>query len=410
MTDVLRWDEGFWNDGVWDFVVADLFAARKGASAIRFRFEQRTKRFGFVANITDAVVKDSGKITLTNRSDGVMRTCTLRLLPSRLPVAFDAANAYVAIFMDVLAAPYDWRAYSLGLYRLDEPTESLATGIIQHSVHTDEHDTDVNEEIAVQGSDGLTELLTEQVSEPYLVPAGSDYGSVVASIFTARGFKTAIFAIGKQTPADIVFPAGTSMAKVASNLMLAVNWYPPYFDAIGVSQSFERTAPAGRSIDVVYDTESEPRLLLRRIATRKRTTARAINRVVVNVNDPLRSPFAASAQNNDVSSAISVPTLGAAHIKSMDVPWAYDVATAQDIAAWEIYQAVSDSKTITIETMLDPRRREHEVYRLRLESHENLTRWIVRSWTMELKLGGRMQHELGDASNVSQTLVEVGSV
>lgn len=369
-------------------LIPAALAGRSGPIAMRFRFEKRTKTFGFIEDITIAVLRNVGNISQTNDEEGVSRNVSLSLDPSLLPTTLNFTSDNVAVFCDVLIGGSYWEAFSLGLFRMDYPQERLSP----------------NGDILwdLEGVDMMVDLLTDQRSEPYLVPAGTDYGTAANALILAQGFKSAIPTIGKLTPVDFVFDPGQSDAQIANGLLQAVNYYPVYFDEHATARTQLRTQPYGRTPAVFYSTELEPRMLMPG-ASRSRDTSQP-NRIVVRIADPKRFPFAAYAENTDPSSEISIVTRGATVQEELDDGRIYDITTAQDIAAWALYDAAAHARTLEISTRIDPRRSAHETYQLEIESHEVNTRWLVLGWELPLAEGGVMTHTLGYAPNVAVAL------
>lgn len=368
--------------------ISDELASRYGPTISRFRFEKRTKTFGFVADITTAVIKNSGSVSLTNDEEGVMRNVSFSINVNALPETLNFTTDNVAVFYDVLIDDEYWEAYSLGLFRMDYPKERLSS----------------NGDLLwdLEGVDLMVDLLTQQRTEPYLVAAGTDYGTAAHTLVSNRGINSAISAIGKLTPVDFVFDPGKSDAQIANELLQAVNHYPVYIDEHAVARTLERTSPYGRVPAIRYSTEDEPRMLLPG-ANRMRDTSQP-NRIVVRVADPLRFPFAVYAENNDPASEISTVTRGATVQEELDDGRIYNATTAQDVAAWAIYDAVAHARTLEIVTRFDPRRGAHETYELEIETYEMDTRWLVLGWELPLAEGGVMTHTLGYAPNVAVAL------
>lgn len=396
------WGEPLWGDFIWggdpdDTAAADLarvLAGVGGATPMRFRLEWRTKTYGFLGNLTPLWIADSGSISLDNFSVGVLRRLDGVLLRATdLPEGFPESGAWVAPFCDVLVAG-QWEALPLGLFKLDQPTETLLpNGELRWSV---------------RGADAMTDLLQDDNEDPYLVQAGTDYGVAVSVLLQELGFKTDIDPLGVAAPNDIVFPPGTSSATIASKLLAGANYYQAFFDAVGTARAQERVDPWAMVPAIEYSTRAAPLMVLP-AAGRQQDTARYPNREVVRVNDPKRPAFAAYAENNDPASPISTLQRGSTTQATVDIPTAPDVATAQDIAAWDLAAAVARSRVLTLSTRLDPRRAEHEAALITLDLHEVATPWLALGWTLPLSTqeGARMTHSLGNARN---TALSVGTL
>lgn len=394
------WGEALWGDFIWggspdSTAAADLarvLAGSGGATPMRFRLWWVTKTYGFLGDLTPLWITDTGSISLDNFSTGVLRRLEgIVLRATNLPVGFPESGAWVAPFCDVLVNG-QWEGLALGLFKLDNPTETLLpNGELRWSV---------------RGADAMTDLLQDDQIDPYLVQAGTDYGVAVSVLIQDLGFKANIPPLGIHAPNDIVFPPGTTSATIAGKLLAGANYYQVFFDAVGTARVLERIDPWAMVPAVEYSTTTAPLMALP-AAGREQDTQRYPNREVVRVNDPKRTAFSVYAENNDPASVISTIQRGSTTEATVDAPTAPDVATAQDIAAWDLAAAVARSRVLSLSTRFDPRRAEHEAALITLDQHEVATPWLALGWTLPLQTKGTMQHTFGNAKN---TALSVGTL
>lgn len=401
-----KWGSATWGGFVWGDItsvppstfaspaqIAAILAGEGLAELLHYEFEQRTKSFGFVARLTDAIVTGSGNVSLDNLATGAGRTVTCTARVDDLPMSFDPETSYLAVFADLWINGMNYfERYSLGLFRLDAPAETLTPG---------------GSTVTLRGADLMTELLAAQEKDPYLIAAGTDYAAAVRTLVLARGLNEVIANTGIVTPTDQVWKPNTSDADIANETLLGVNYFPLYFDPVGKARIKQRIDPFGETIAVTWSTLAEPRMILTDSIARATASQRYPNRCVVRVDDPLRAPFGSYAENDDPSSSMSVPVRGNISAITKDVATALNQPTAQDVANYELLLAAAQSKTLTIHTRPDPRRLAHEVYQLTIGTEEVATRWLVLGWDLPLTPDGKMTHRLAAAKSVA---INVGAL
>lgn len=372
-------------------------AAALAAPGLRleYAFEQRTRTYGLIADVTDAVIVDTGAITLDNMGQGVMRSLSgLQVRADELPASFDPASSYLAVFVDLLIPEVGltyWERFPLGLFRLDKPREGL---------------TSAANIITLGGADNAINLLSTG-STPFQVAAGVDYASAVSAIVIARGMLSTILPVGITTPAAFAWDPTAAWGSIANALLAGVNYYPVWFDAFGRGVITPRVDPIAVPPAVDYLAETTPRMIIDTVVPRSQDGAKQINRAVVRVNDPLRAPFSAYAQNDDSGSSASVPVRGEIQSRTIDAPQMLNVATAEDYAAVELLIAAAQVRTLSLTTRPDPRRTGHETYTVQLPGYEEETQWLVLGWQLPLSRTGNMVHSLG---KITSTAITVGAL
>lgn len=397
--DFSNWDEGVWDEGSPTTAVATpaQIASALASSNMRleFAFEQRTKTFAFLNDLTPAVIAGAGGVGCDNRSAGAMRTLTgVQARAELLPMGFtpERGDTYLAVFADLqvpaVSSSY-WHRFALGLFHLDEPGENL---------------TPAGKVITLSGADLMVDLIADHSPFPFLVPSASDYGHAADGLIEARGFISEIAALGRFTPNGFSWPATASVADVVRDILAGVNYYPAWFDGVGRAQATERVDPIAITPAVSYGGASDPPMIVDVDVPRRRQATRQPNRCTVKVDDPRRPPFAAYAVNNDPGSPSSVASTGRTQPADRDIPTMIDAPTAEDFASVEILVAAAGGTEMTITTRPDPRRTGHEVYAVTLPGFEDATPWLVLSWHMDLSPAGRMTHILGPIEPVAVTV------
>lgn len=360
-----------------DDAIANALAGVNAPVVARFRYEQRTKTNVFVEDISNAVVV-GGQLDVNN-SRAVSRTCSLKIRPSLLPDSFDPDTSFFAPFMEILVNG-SYQRFQLGLFTMDAPGET--------------HEPNEQETWDIKASD-LSYLLLAPRADPYTVQAGTNYMLAAQGLIQTYGLQTNLPITSLTTPVAFTWPASTPPLNIVNDLMEGANHYDVYPDETGRFTTRQRIDPAQEAIDVTYGTGYEPRMV-QPIWAKDTANSQFPNRFVVKMQDPLRTPIAVAAQNDDPTSKQSTVSRGGV-VASQDITIERlaDQTTGFNAAKWFVWNACASAKTGVLRTALDPRRAAHETYALYIEQADIGTRWRVNSWSMQLVTGGAMQHNLG---------------
>lgn len=383
--------------------VDDALSGRFGPAVIRYRFEQRTKSFGFIADLTAAVRSaNSPAVIHLDNNQAVARTCDLYVgLPELLPSGFtpdDPDTFNVAVWADVVVPGVGITSVPVGLFHLDDPVLVQAAGY---------------SEWQAKGSDMAFFLAQASSPIPYVVPAGSVYLNVVAGLCRQYGLAENISVIGGlqyTTPFDFVWPAGTTFLAIANELLAGINYYPVWADERGVMQTRFRNDPATETAAVFYRTDAEPKLVAAtRPSERSRSVAALFNQISVAVDDPRRVPYTSFRTNADPASPASTVKSGRANFKAItgsDTPGTraiFNTVMADVVADWLVRDQAAMAVSRTIQTHPDPRRTGREWYLLTLDSYEVQTLWRAVKWDLTLAPGGPHSHTLEFAQSIVVT-------
>lgn len=359
-----------------DATITSVLSGQSGAVDMRFRYERQTKAGVVLGDCTEAV-QTSG-VDLDN-TRAVRRSAMLTIDPSQATI--DPINECIAITMEVLIDGA-YESFPMGLYRITTPEEQFGSN---------------NRRLwSVQAADLNSVLLENSPSAPQNVLASVNYMGAVGSLLTSLGLRFSLPTVTYETPTIFTWPAQTPYLDIINDLLWAINYYPIAPDASGVFTTRERVDPATWTEAIHYQTSQmavEP-------FTRKRDRTHYANRVTVKVEDPSRTPAAATWNNNDTNSAISQASTGQIVLQTLsggrvpEVAADGGVAVAGAIASSELRDLAGREMTATLNTVLDPRRDQQENYRLTIDSIESGSLWRVQGWRTELKTGAVMQHTL----------------
>lgn len=280
---------------------------------------------------------------------------------------------------------------SLGFY--GELSHRLTIGLAQ-------------EYISYTGYDRMFLLLNKTVNTIYSVPAGASYTTTIRNLCIAAGFndQEIILPISTvTTPTALTWEPGTTYYKIVEQLCDSINWESPY---IGFDNKFYATEMIDLNYlqpDVVYATD-EQSIIIPDI-THVHEFRDIINRSIISIADPLRTPFVAEYTNNNVNNAYSYTNTGELITKLYEDLNHLASSTIANNRAKYILQRESAPHTMTLQTWLDFRRGFYESYHIFIDTQANQhahvgVAWRCTSWSMELTIGGTMQHTLKEIMEV----------
>lgn len=381
--------------------IADALAGRNGPVNLRYRFQQRDTDFNFIADLSAAVTDGSIEV---NNDRAVVRTATFSIIPERMPAAFNASRDNLAVIGLLLVPTYQggssWLTQEVeipaGLFRIDAPEQSYRPNS--------------NDQWVVQASDMTVNLLTAKFTTPYTVASGTNYITAVEAIINLLGLRHSFAAVADTTPVSLTWAPGMTYWQAITDLLFGINWYAPWADATGVFTSRERIDPATETAAVIYDTTAEPRMVTPPF-TKSPNTSRYANRIAVVIDDPRRTADYALRVNNDPDSPISVVSLSSGGYPvvnsdpSLSGGRVVNIATAQEIADFELKDRSCRSEGGSIKTFGDPRRGPHESYQLTVGSVVSGELWRALGWKLALAADAVMDHSIDFARAITTSIV-----
>lgn len=363
----------------------ETLAGRYGPVAIRHRFEWLDRNLVTVADISRAI--EYARVQLDNNR-AIMRTCQMRIRPARLPSDFGTEDDHIAVYAEVNVAG-EWQRLPLGVFHLDYVAERLLPN--------------GNEIWEAQGVDLSSHLYESEISETFVLPAGTNYVEAVAAICVSVGLGTNIEPSTYVTPARFVWPPGSSRGNIANDLLRGINYYPFWATAQGAIRSREWLDPYAEPPAVTYSTNEQPKMIRSSGLTRIRERARFVNRAIVTIADPGRAPATVQVTNDDQDSIVSTVNKGAVMVQNVIGDRIVDTAMMAAVGASLVRDAGVKAQGATFQSFPDPRRDAHEFYTLVIDDREDSTPWRVESWDYECKPGTAMIHRIARASRIDVT-------
>lgn len=270
--------------------------------------------------------------------------------------------------------------FSLGFYMQTKPRQSIGT-LVQH-IYT-AHDR--------------TSLLAEKTLEEQLtIGAGQNYGSRIRQLAVAAGFSDRDILLpgtSQTLPVPLTFEPGTTYSQIINTLADYINWSHPFMtnaDNFKIIERKDLTTLAKKQTFATDNTSS----ILPDVAFAT-NLLKVPNKVIVSVNDPLRTPFTATYINDHVDNPYSRSITGKTVTETIDNMHHFpDQETAEEWARLQT-QLLSSNAEIELKTLLDFTREPHEVYSIFITDQETgealiYSDWYCVSWSMNLTTGGEM--------------------
>lgn len=368
-----------------DAEIADSLSGLRAPVVIRYRYEQRDHDFTFQADVTAAV--ESCSISLDNNR-AVLRTAQFVIRPHLLPDDFDEDNDHIAVFAEVLSARSQYVSYSLGLF---------------HLASIDDRPQPNNNEIwGVQGADVGIHLFEHSFSYPYSIPAGTLYTDAINAILALVGLRNTIEPSTLRTPVAFTWAPDAQYGTIVNDLLEGMNFYPCWADREGKITSRQRINPYLEDVAVTYSSTDEPRMI-RPVFSRTRERGRYMNRVIVTLKDPARTPASVQVTNDDDDCPVSTVRKEAITSNTVATDRIANAALMTDVASFLLRDAAIKAQVGMLATHPDPRRDAHEFYTVTIETTEVASPWRVEAWDYPCVTGATMQHRIGRNDQVDLT-------
>lgn len=369
--------------------LASVLSGQRTTVSVAFQFWQATNNNAPIQDLTEAFVTRACSITLNN-DNLVARTASFGIRQSLLPANFDFTSSNVAVMALVFISGRWWR-FQLGLFRLDQPGETLGF--------------EGNDVVQVSASDIGVLLLQPRSGSPYTIPAGTNYITAAETVIDGLGLRHVLPPTSYVTPIDFTWQPKVPYVTIINDLLKGIDHFQIWSDVYGVLRTRSRQSPSDQVEAVAYRTSQEPRMI-RAPMQRQKTAVRPPNRIITAIHDPLRSPAAGVAENVDPASPSSSVNVEVS-LQEINVDKIQGTLLAAEYAAYEVRVATGKGETASLLTHPDYRRMEHETYVLTYYDHESETKWRVQGWSLPLGAGAVMTHKLERAPSLSVELTEV---
>lgn len=230
-------------------------------------------------------------------------------------------------------------------------------------------------------------------SMPYFA-AGTNYITAVETILTACGISQ-VFAV----PTEAVlaedredWPIGTSSLAIVNQLLDEINYKSLWFNAEGAAILEPAAVPLAENIQHTLDADKVESLILPRITRQTDVFSAANVFLCICSNVDKNAPMVATAENTNPQSPLSIPRRGRRIVRVTQVN---NIASQTELQAYADRlrnESMTTGETVSISTALLPGYGVGDVVALHYGDLSAIC--IERAWTMELRVGGTMNHTL----------------
>jgi hypothetical protein len=288
-------------------------------------------------------------------------------------------------FMEVQMRDGGWISFPLGIFLLSTPTRSDEDGIVMREI---------------EAYDGLVVLDDDKFTERFFIAGGTKYTQAVEDLLRSAGVRKfnvsdASYTVGQS---GIEFKVGTSKLQAVNSLLSAINYTPIWVDADGNYTSYPYVSPSNRASEYTY--EDNDISIIYNGMEEELDLFSVSNVWVVTQSNPEKEPLVSSLINDDPDSQTSTVNLGRNIVDFREVE---DIADQETLDAYTERIAFEASQLfgkLKFKTALMPFHEYSDVLEVRYSPLEINDSFSETSWTMELKAGGQMTHEVRKVVNI----------
>ncbi|MCK9496167.1 MAG: hypothetical protein M0R75_11820 [Dehalococcoidia bacterium] len=258
--------------------------------------------------------------------------------------------------------------------------------------------------IATLTLNDLTAHLLDTIGEAYTAASGTAYWDVVRELLEDYlGLLTDLPSGGPLLQQDFSRPRSWRFIDALRDLADGLNYHPVWPTALGRFTSRERANLALATAAVDYSDAQEPRMLDAGAPyVRKLDVPQVDNRRVVvadfgaeHIADPKYVIYENADPTSPVSTALTPVRLGDLRADTRPSTRAiYDKPTMAAIAQYELRLLDAKARAASFDTFPDPRRGNHEYYRVTVAGAETAQLVRCSGWSQQLKPGAPMSHSV----------------
>lgn len=224
--------------------------------------------------------------------------------------------------------------------------------------------------------------------------AGTAYLDAVATLLTAAGIAVIVRTPNAATLSEARedWPTGTSYLTIINDLLSEINYKQLWFDSTGAAVLEPVTVPSAANIMHTLSDADVRSLVLPELESVTDIYSAPNVFLCVCSNADKANPMTARSENSNPQSPLSIPRRGRRITKVVKVNNIADQNALQAYADQLRNESMYAGETISLRTALLPGYGVADVTALRIG--ELLTICIESAWTMELTVGGTMEHTL----------------
>jgi hypothetical protein len=350
--------------------IIDALHGKYGQRHFKFRYDLLDMNDNKIGEL-DSVV--DGEVSMASL-DSIKRTAKFRLKDrGEINWLSDRIQPYALLRM----RDGQYIEFPLGIFLLSSPTRKDSN----NNVYRD-----------VEAYDGLLILRDDKFDTRYTVRAGTNYRQAVIDILASAGItKHNIEQTDKVLPVDMEFEPGKEKLEAINALLQAINYTPIHVDVYGYFTSMTYRSPSIRSAEYTY--KDDELSIIYAGMEEELDLFNVPNKWVVVCSNADQSLFS-TYTNDNPNSPTSTVSRGRTIVDYREVT---DIADQQSLDAYVQRIAFEASQVygkLTFETALNPLHDYMDVLQIEYSALGINDKYVETGWTMPLKAGARMKHEV----------------
>ena len=343
-----------------------------GNRQMSFRYELLDSANAHKGYLTDVL---GATVTVDSEAE-IKRTASIQL---REDGSIDYLSDRIKPWVRLLMPDGGYAEFPQGVFLpATPPRESDAAGVIQRKVEAYDQ--------------GLV-LVEDRVGVRYVVAAGTNYIAAVKAVLDGAGLTMQnLQATAETLPAARDWAIGTTKLRIVNDLLAAINYLPLWFDENGRATAQAYLSPDSRAPEYAYATNDES-VILPGVKNSLDTFA-VPNRWIVVVSEPDRAPLIATYTNTNPSSRTSTVSRGRTIVDFREGVEGSGQTVLEALVERMAFEASQVYEEVELSTMLMPMHSHLDVVTLRHTALSISAKFSELSWSMELKAGGSMRHQL----------------
>lgn len=375
--------------------IMDVLHARNSPRSVRFRYYVLDTNHNVKAELTKV---ESCKIDHAAFAR-IKRTATLALLEEYEPEYYvdgkpapqkeiiNYLSDRIQPVMEVKMHDGKWLSFPLGVFHPSTPSRQASLKEIKREIDL---------------YDGLIVLSEDLISRRLTFSSGSNITDLVANIMRdAKITRINVTPSNETLPKDKDFDPGTPRLDIVNELLDMINYTPVWCDANGYFTTGPYRAPGDREVEyeyrddelsIIYNGASEVLDLF--------GVANEWTLVRTNTEEP---PLVSTKQNNNPNSPTSIPSRNRKITDFREV----DEIASQSALNGLVERIAAEASQVygrfICETALMPIHEYQDKVRIQYNKLGVADDFIETNWSMELKAGGRMEHEMRKVVHIDET-------
>lgn len=353
--------------------IIDVLQHKKGSRKIKFRYDLLNKdevKIGELYNV------ESGEVTMNSLSENIKRTARFKVKDDK---NVDWLNDRIQpIFM--LEMPDSvWLEWPLGIFLLSSPNRQEKNRLIYREI---------------EAYDGLQVLMDDKIDYRLYIAAGTKYISAVTSILSSAGItKINLEPCDDVLAVDREWNIGTGKLKIINELLKDINYTQIWVDERGYYTASEYTTPQERSPEYVYKDDSMS--VICPGVEEVLDLSKVPNKFIVVVSNAETAPLTSIYINQNPESPVSTVSRGRVIANDVvNVDFISSQAALDEYAKRFAFNATQVYGLTKFDTAVMPMHSFDDVIQIEYGPLQINSKYSETSWTMPLKAGGKMKHEV----------------